>query len=296
MIAVSPRKRGVSVNRKPTLLWIDLTVSVRHAELSTVFTDACEVVVCPDVRALDQFLERGGIDAICFDVDYPDQESLSLLRSTKRRFPGVPILFLTLQHSESLAIWAFRSGVKDYLVKPVSRTELHRCLRSINHATECRNRQDARRTSSISVPIPVEIPQARPQVDSKLLPAIYFVEQNFHYKIRSEKIADLCKMSPFRFSRSFHETYGITFQDFVVRYRILQACRLFNNPNVNITDVAYAVGFNDGSYFSRTFRRHVGVSPSDYCASLQNEGNPVADIAMLGVKLGLPVQASARYA
>lgn len=258
--------------------------------MSSVFTDACDIVVCPNPGELDAILQRGGFSAICFDVDYPDHRSLSLLRSTKRRFPAMPIIFLTLQHSESLAVWAFRSGVKDYLVKPVSRTELHRCLRTISHASECRRQQDKRHTSTVAAPIPPEVPQANPKIDSRLLPAIYFVKQNFHYKIRSEAVADLCKMSPFRFSRSFHETYGLTFQDFVVRYRILEACRLLDNPNVNITDVAYAVGFNDGSYFSRTFRRYVGQSPTDYCAELQAGGAVASDIYMLGAKLGLPEQ------
>lgn len=278
---------------KPTLLWIDLTVSVRHAELSSVFTDACDIVVCPQIDALDGILARGGISAICFDVDYPDQRTLSLLRSTKRRFPGTPIIFLTLQHSESLAVWAFRSGVRDYLVKPVSRTELHRSLRFINHASRCKSRQDTRQTLKIAAPIPAEIPQRREETDTRLLPAVYFVKRNFPYKIRSEAVADLCKMSPFRFSRSFHETYGITFQDFVIRYRIIEACRLFSNPNANITDVAYAVGFNDGSYFSRTFRRHVGLSPTDYCAGLKDGSHAIEDINSLGTKLGLPAQDAA---
>jgi AraC-like DNA-binding protein len=95
-------------------------------------------------------------------------------------------------------------------------------------------------------------------------------------------------MSPFRFSRSFRETYGITFQDYVVRYRILESCRLLKNPHANITDVAYAIGFNDASYFSRTFRRYVGISPSNYCAEFESEKESANDTEYFRAILNLP--------
>ena len=100
-------------------------------------------------------------------------------------------------------------------------------------------------------------------------------------------------MSPFRFSRTFRETYGITFQDYVVRYRILESCRLLKNPNTNVTDVAYAIGFNDASYFSRTFRRYIGTSPSNYCAELDDRPEDTADTAYVRALLNLPDDRSA---
>ena len=95
-------------------------------------------------------------------------------------------------------------------------------------------------------------------------------------------------MSPFRFSRSFRETYGIKFQDYVVRYRILESCRLLKSPSTNVTDVAYAVGFNDASYFSRTFRRYVGMTPSYYCTEQRDGPDSLLDTAYMRALLSLP--------
>jgi len=106
-------------------------------------------------------------------------------------------------------------------------------------------------------------------------------------------VSTLCDMSPFRFSRSFHETYGLTFQDYVMRYRILESCRLLKNPSTNITDVAYAIGFNDASYFSRTFRRYVGTSPSNYCSEYRDEPDDSQDSTYLRALLNLPDDRSA---
>ena len=121
------------MKNKPTLLWVDLTVSVRHSELPTAIRESCDVEICTDARQLEQTIERGSIDCVCFDLDYPDHGGLNLLRKTKMRFPQLPIILLTLQHSESLAVWAFRSRVLDFLVKPVSHGEFHRCLQTIQY-------------------------------------------------------------------------------------------------------------------------------------------------------------------
>ena len=274
--------------RKPVLLWVDLTVSSRHAELPAVFTAACDVRICADPGELFQDIERGGLNGICFDMDYPDRRGLELLRQTKAAFPSVPILLTTLQHSEALAVWAFRSRVLDYLVKPVSHREFQRSAQALERMGQVCPAQRARAPLDFSVPIPPEIPHRTRVNDVALLPAIYFVKQKFSEKFRSEEVANACGMSTFRFSRAFHETYGLTFQDYVLRYRVLEACRLLRCPNANVTKVAYSVGFNDASYFSRVFRRFIGTSPSAYASEFEPNGDCPLSVSSIRLMLKLP--------
>jgi len=273
---------------RPRLLWVDLTASVKHAELPVVFTESCDVEVCNDPKRLHDAIANSAISGICFDMDYPDHGGLNLLRTTKMNFPHLPMLLLTLQHSESLAVWAFRTRVLDFLVKPVSRGEMHRCLQTLNYVASARATQRSRPLGDNIAPIPPEIPITMRTDDIRLLPALYFVKQNFRFKIRNEKVSSLCDMSPFRFSRSFREIYGITFQDYVIRYRIIESCRLLRDPNMQVTDIAYAVGFNDASYFSRTFRRHIGVSPSAFCAEFTDAEDSPVDTGYLRALLNVP--------
>lgn len=278
---------------KPTLLWVDLTVSVRHSDLPTAIRESCDVEICADASQLAMVIENGSIDCVCFDLDYPDHGGLNLLRKTKMRYPQLPIILLTLQHSESLAVWAFRSRVLDFLVKPVSSTEFHRCLQGIRYARNASVNQRSRSQGDSVAPIPPEIPLTMRTDDVRLLPSLYYVKQNFRCKIRNEVVSELCGMSPFRFSRSFRETYGLTFQDYVMRYRILESCRLLQDPNSNITDVAYAVGFNDASYFSRTFRRYIGMTPSNYYSACEDQATGAYDPGFLRAVLNLPDDKSA---
>jgi AraC-like DNA-binding protein len=273
--------------RKPVLLWVDLTISSRHAELPDVFTDPCDIRICSNPNELFDEIEKGGINGVCFDMDYPDRRALELLRRTKTAFPSLPVLFITLQHSESLAVWAFRSRVLDYLVKPVSKQEFQRPLQALCRMSDVGPTQRGRKALDFSAAIPPEVPHKSRVDDVALMPAIYFVKQKFREKIRSEEVAAACEMSAFRFSRAFHETFGLTFRDYVLRYRILEACRLLRHPDGNVTKVAYSVGFNDASYFSRAFRRFMGTSPSAYNLEFDTE-SAALDLSGIRLMLKLP--------
>jgi AraC-like DNA-binding protein len=73
----------------------------------------------------------------------------------------------------------------------------------------------------------------------------------------------MCKSE---FSRTFKREHAETFFEFVLRTRVHRAAELLAAGNVAVKEVAYAVGFNDVSYFGRVFRRHFGVAPSQYVA------------------------------
>jgi AraC-like DNA-binding protein len=62
-------------------------------------------------------------------------------------------------------------------------------------------------------------------------------------------------------SRCFTQETGLSLIHYVARYRIQEAKQLLNAGNMSITEIALEVGFSDSNYFSRAFRREVGVSP-----------------------------------
>ncbi len=63
---------------------------------------------------------------LCFDFNYPDRERLAMMQAVKRTHPSLPLLMLTIEHSEALAVWAFRVPVWNYLAKPVAVSEWKR--------------------------------------------------------------------------------------------------------------------------------------------------------------------------
>lgn len=210
--------------------------------------------------------------AACYQFDYPDLQGLADLRLAKQRVASVPLLMVTQAHSESLAVWAFRSRVWDYFVQPV---ELARFLEVIKMLHELRaprqSANESRQAMEVHNQIPAEARIRFPapgDQEARLDLAITFIDQHLHRKIAQAEVAKSCGLSAFQLSRLFSKLTGSTFQDYLLRRRITEAQRLLANPRVSVTDVCFSVGFRDLSYFTRTFQKHVGHTPTAYRRTL----------------------------
>ena len=269
------------------LIWIDMTVTTRHGEVDSQFQKHFSILhsVNSEHPERDPALESGA--ALCFDYDYPDRTGLAVLCRVKEQFPHLPILMLTAQHSEQLAVWAYRNGVLDYFVKPVAANDLLRC-KEILLAVQLGSSGGFNRFTMENQPeYPAEIPATPRTTYPRLAPAIRYVQQNFRHKIRNADVAERCRMSAFHFSHEFTDTYKLTFQEYILRYRIFEACKELQHPNVPVANVAYSVGFNDPSYFSRIFRRFIDLSPSEYVEQVTTAQLRL-DVDQLCRDLGLP--------
>lgn len=248
------------------VLWMDLRL-IRDEVGFDRYASEDWTVYCvsdPD-QVVREICERAPI-LLCFEYDFPDTSSLSALRQARRLFPSIPIIMLTEQHSEALAIWALRMRVSDYFVKPLQPEDLITSAATI--LTQASLEKDTMaqlcHQSNVSFnPIPVEV-RFRPCQKKRTYSAQSFMETHYHEKIYEEEVAQLCGMNVSAFSRCFKKEHGTTFQNYLINYRISKAKELLQNPNAMVTDIAYTVGFHDPSYFTRTFRRFVGMSPSRY--------------------------------
>lgn len=255
---------------KPVLLWFDCAPTFRMPELQAQCAQHFTVMRSSHPADAARDIERANARVLCFDFDYPDQAGLEAMQSLKREHMHLPVLMLTLEHSEALAVWAFRSRVWNYLVKPVSATEMQDNLQALLQIA----RAEQRTSRAVTLPksrVPPEIPARRaddPQ--ALLLPAVFYLESHIDQRISAGALAKLCGLSRFQFSRLFHATFGVTFQSYLLRYRIAEACRRLERPGATVSEVCYAVGFNDPSHFSRTFKRYAGMQPSEYLAMRQH--------------------------
>ncbi len=88
----------------------------------------------------------------------------------------------------------------------------------------------------------------------------HFAEPN----LSVNRIASEMNYSANYLGNAFKREYGENINDYLNKYRVEQAKRLMNESDMRVYEIAFAVGFNDQHYFSRTFRRIAGVSPSEY--------------------------------
>jgi len=100
--------------------------------------------------------------------------------------------------------------------------------------------------------------------NSNIAKALQFITQNFIKQITLGEISKECGMSKYHFTRTFKSATGITFRKYHNKTRIEASKILLKKQKLNITEISYAVGFSDASYFSRVFRGLEGISPALY--------------------------------
>jgi len=274
---------GTNSLKNLVLIWADYLLASHATEIPTELTDRFSVRVVRNSSALERVIIDQRPAAVFFDYDYPERNRLSEFAKFKLRHPSLPIVLVTLQHSESLAVWAYRNGALDYLVKPIPIDELSDCVNRIIEIQKLREKQSRKRLLLAKDCLaPNDIPSARRSKKDRLAPAVYYVQKHFTQKILSDSMAQLCGLSPTHFSRAFKEAFDLTFQEFLLRYRVRRACKLLRTKSPNISDIAYSVGFSDPSYFTRVFKRYLGVNPTEYWESQENgDGQSLDDTAEL---------------
>jgi len=88
-----------------------------------------------------------------------------------------------------------------------------------------------------------------------------YIEQRFREPITVPQLARIARMSESTLLRTFRRVLGRSPIEHVIRVRILHASELLQHGDVRVTEAAFECGFNDSNYFSRQFRKVMGVTP-----------------------------------
>jgi AraC-like DNA-binding protein/CheY-like chemotaxis protein len=246
------------------LLWIDLRFNNSLSHTYTNLSNHYKVHRLPNAAGIPEAIRKIVPQILCFEYDYPDLTGLKALQQTKAKYPALPILMLTEHHSVSLAIWALRIRVWDYLVKPVEANDLLSRIAILLKLSEIRTKTGKRLILTPPCTIPLEFRYCGALQKKVTAAAISYIKMHWTEKISLERVARLCNLGRFQFSRIFKQERGTTFREYLIKYRIGKARELLGNPNISVTDVAFACGFGSVSDFSRMFRRYAGITPSKY--------------------------------
>lgn len=107
--------------------------------------------------------------------------------------------------------------------------------------------------------------------DARVQKALEHIYLYYTHNLSIKELADLCNLSVSRFSALFKQTFGLFPLQYIILYRVKRACILLQSTEKTVTQIAEMVGFNDSLYFSRIFRKNIGVSPTHFRNSLNPE-------------------------
>ena len=109
------------------------------------------------------------------------------------------------------------------------------------------------------------------QVLDEIEKAINYFNANYNKQIVIEDYAEQHLMTPCWFIQNFKQLTKTTPMQYILSLRLTNAMNMLENKTYNVQQIAAAVGYDNALYFSRLFKKHVGMSPSEYRKSLKNK-------------------------
>ena len=91
-----------------------------------------------------------------------------------------------------------------------------------------------------------------------------FIRENYSHPMSLDSIAEYVEMSPNYICGLFKREMGMNLMNYIMKFRIQKAASLMRTTHLKSYEIAEKVGFSDESYFSRCFKKMVGMSPNEY--------------------------------
>ncbi len=105
------------------------------------------------------------------------------------------------------------------------------------------------------------------RISERLEPVISYMKENYAYEMTLAELAELIPMSEGQFCRVFKKNMKLSPMQYLMRYRILQSCRLLRDTDKKIGEIANLSGFNNISYYNKVFLQTIGCTPREYRAN-----------------------------
>ena len=102
------------------------------------------------------------------------------------------------------------------------------------------------------------------EVNILLNPVLIYISENYSEKITLESVSKACNLSVFYLSKLFKKNTGMKFIDYINLYKIEKAKQLLENTDMCIINISMSLGYDESGYFSKVFKKVVGVTPSAY--------------------------------
>lgn len=192
---------------------------------------------------------------IITDLKMPKMDGIEMLRRLREAGNNAFVIILTAYDSFAYAQSALRLGAVDFLLKPFHDGELEQAVQALRRRMEP---AEGERTPAI--------PGLKKGDKSKyVLQAMSYIGE--HYSDPNITVAEIAQsigISEGHLSHTFKKETDYTLLNYLTRYRIHKAMELLRDCRVKVYEVAQQVGYKDITYFSATFKKVVGISPSEY--------------------------------
>lgn len=204
-------------------------------------------------------------DIIICDINLADKDGYEISKELKKdlRTSHIPIIILTAQSNKESVLKGLQSGVDQYLTKPFSLSILKQSISSLLF-----NREKLRYyyTNNIyRIEPESKFGNQEQSFITKMNDIIKFNVENPKFSV--EDLADKLSVSRVQLYRKVKAIIGINISDHINNVKLEKAAELLKSNEMNISEIAYSLGFSSPNYFSTAFKNKFGISPKEYKSS-----------------------------
>ena len=211
-------------------------------------------------------------DLVVSDVMMPEMDGFTMLRliKTNMNISHIPVVMLTSKSDVANRLEGLEKGADAFLAKPFDMDELHVIINNLIS----KNLRLKGKFSGVQQQKDKVVETKVKGNDEVLMERIMKVvndhlsDSDFNVEVLTKEVG----ISRAQLHRKMKEMTGLPISEFIRNIRLEQAVRLLKEQKINVTQVAYTVGFSNLAHFSTVFRKQFGVSPTEYIEqNLQEE-------------------------
>jgi signal transduction histidine kinase/DNA-binding response OmpR family regulator/ligand-binding sensor domain-containing protein len=203
-------------------------------------------------------------DLVVSDVMMPEMDGFTFLRmvKTNMNISHVPVVMLTSKADVANRLEGLEKGADAYLAKPFDMDELHVVINNlISKSLHLKGKFSGAQQQKEKV-VAKEVKGNDELLMERIMKAVntHLSDSDFNVDMLTREVG----ISRAQLHRKMKELTGLPVSEFIRNIRLEQAVRLLKEQKINVTQVAYSVGFSNVAHFSTVFRKQFGVSPSEY--------------------------------
>lgn len=202
-------------------------------------------------------IEKCSPDIVITDICMPTMTGIEMVEKLSKKGDMPFVIFLTAYDDFSYAQQAVRLAVSDYILKPFKDGELENSILRLLEKNKQKEQENQKKDANLSL--------KKGDKSKYLAEALAYIDAHYmDADISVQKVADSLGISGGHLSHLFRKETNFTMMNYVVNCRMRAAKNLLKDYHYKIYEVAEQVGYRDITYFSANFKKHVGISPSEY--------------------------------
>lgn len=200
-------------------------------------------------------------DIVLMDIEMPGINGIDAAKMILDQRPECKMIFVTAFSLFVYAHEAVKLGACDYILKPVDPDDVERAVRRAQAQAEAQRQLEAIASTG----------DLLEYVDNYDKTAVLmgkvkkYLQHNYMmYDISLDSISTILNLNASYFSSLFKRTFQVNFLDYLTELRMDAAKKLLADPLRSTAEVANMVGYESANYFTRAFKKNVGMTPTEY--------------------------------